>query len=154
MAMNSTASKSDSAAMQSVKRSDPPDPRRRLGNAGETLAVETLEAAGLRIVERNWRCATGELDIVAEEVAPDYASGVMDATWLVIVEVRTRRGERFGSARQSLTPRKQAKLREVAECYLQERGWTGPWRIDFVAIQMDRTGRLQEIAHLRHAVSG
>ncbi|MCB0183429.1 MAG: YraN family protein, partial [Caldilineaceae bacterium] len=79
------------------------DPRRSLGNVGETLAVQALERAGLTIVDRNWRCATGELDIIAQEVAPDYATGEAMATWLVIVEVRTRRGDRFGTAIQSLT---------------------------------------------------
>lgn len=130
------------------------DPRRRLGNTGERLAVDALEAAGLTVVDRNWRCAVGELDIIATETAPDYAAGEMAATWLVIVEVRTRRGDRFGTARQSLTSRKQAKLREVAGHYLQERAWQGPWRIDLVAIQMSADGHLQEVEHLRHAVSG
>ncbi len=130
------------------------DPRRALGTVGETLATEQLEAAGLTIVERNWRCAVGEVDIVAKEIAPDYASGEMAATWLVIVEVRTKRGNRFGTARQSLTARKQAKLREVASQYVQEREWQGPWRIDLVAVQMDGRGRLQQIEHIRHAVTG
>lgn len=141
-------------AKKQTDSSSPADPRRRLGNTGERMAVEALEAAGLTIIDRNWRCAVGELDIIATETAPDYASGVMTATWLVIVEVRTRRGDRFGTARQSLTPRKQAKLREVAGHYIQERVWQGPWRIDLVAIQMSADGILQEVDHLRHAVSG
>ncbi|MEZ4675527.1 MAG: YraN family protein [Caldilineaceae bacterium] len=131
-----------------------PDPRRRLGDAGEALATQALAAAGLTIVARNWRCALGELDIIAQEIAPDYASGVVDATWLVVVEVRTRRGDRFGTARQSLTPRKQAKLREVASEYVQTVAWQGPWRIDLVAIQMDHQGHLLAIDHIRHAVTG
>lgn len=141
-------------AKKQTDSSSPADPRRRLGNTGERMAVEALEAAGLTIIDRNWRCDVGELDIIATETAPDYASGVMTATWLVIVEVRTRRGDRFGTARQSLTPRKQAKLREVAGHYIQERVWQGPWRIDLVAIQMSADGILQEVDHLRHAVSG
>ena len=130
------------------------DPRRSLGNVGERLAVETLTAAGLTVLERNWRCPAGELDVIAKEVAPDYATGELMATWLVIVEVRTRRGERFGTARQSLTARKQAKLREVAGHYVQSVQWQGPWRIDLVAIQMDRQGHLLTIDHIRHAVTG
>lgn len=130
------------------------DPRRRLGNAGEAIALRTLEDAGLSIIDRNWRCSAGELDLIAYETAPDYASGNMAATWLVIIEVRTRRGERFGTARQSLSPRKQAKLREVAEHYRQATAWQGPWRIDLVAIQMDGQGRLLAVDHLRHAVTG
>lgn len=130
------------------------DPRRKLGTAGEQMAVAHLKTAGLRIIECNWRCVVGELDIIAEETAPDYASGNLAATWLVIVEVRTRRGDRFGTARQSLTPRKQAKLRDLANHYLQACDWQGPWRIDLVAIQMSAQGELQTIEHLRHAVGG
>lgn len=127
--------------------------RRQLGNTGETLALQTLTAAGLTILDRNWRCAVGELDIIAQETAPDFVSGNSQATWLVLVEVRTRRGEAFGTALQAITPRKAAKLREVAEHYVQAHHWTGPWRIDFVAVQMDVSGRLLAVDHVRHAVT-
>ena len=130
------------------------DPRRALGVRGESLAAGALVAAGLRVVERNWRCAVGEIDLVAEEDAPDYSQGGGVVPWLVIVEVRTRRGARFGSARESVTPRKQAKLREVGEAYVQARGWRGPWRIDVVAIQMDASGGALHVEHLRSAVTG
>ncbi len=128
--------------------------RRQLGNTGETLALQALTAAGLTILDRNWRCAAGELDIIAQETAPDFVSGNPQAPWLVLVEVRTRRGEAFGTALQAVTPRKAAKLREVAEHYVQAHNWTGPWRIDFVAVQMDSSGRLLAVEHVRHAVTG
>ncbi len=128
--------------------------RRRLGNKGEELAVQTLQAAGLTILDRNWRCTAGELDIIAQAPAPDFVQGGAIVPWLILVEVRTRRGDRFGTAQQSVTPRKQAKLREVAEHYVKSIAWAGPWRIDVVAIQMDGGGRLLEIEHIRHAVSG
>ena len=130
------------------------DPRKQLGAAGEMLAVRALQEAGLTIRERNWRCAAGELDIVALETAPDYAQGGEPVPWLVVVEVRTRRGTRYGTALQSITPAKQRKLREVAEHYVQAVAWPGPWRIDVVAVQMDGRGRLQSIRHIRHAVGG
>jgi putative endonuclease len=128
--------------------------RQQLGAAGETLAVKALEEAGLTVLARNWRCAAGEIDIVAQEDAPDYSVGGARTSWLVLVEVRTRRGAHFGTAQQSITPRKAAKLREVAAHYVQSIGWTGPWRIDVVAVQMDEAGRLIEIEHLRSAVRG
>jgi putative endonuclease len=130
------------------------DPRKQLGAAGEELAARALQDAGLAIRERNWRCAAGELDIVALETAPDYARGGDPVPWLVAVEVRTRRGTRYGSALQSITPAKQAKLREVTAHYVQAEAWPGPWRIDVVAVQMDERGRLQSIQHIRHAVGG
>ncbi len=128
--------------------------RKALGARGELIAARALLTAGLRIVERNWRCRAGELDIVAEERAPDYAQGSADARWLVLVEVRTRRGHAFGTARQAFPEKKQAKLRELAALYVQEKEWKGPWRIDAVAVQMDRSGKVVDVEHIRHAVPG
>ncbi|MCB0047207.1 MAG: YraN family protein [Caldilineaceae bacterium] len=129
-------------------------PRQKLGAAGEELAAQALCAAGFTLITRNWRCPAGELDLIARERAPDYSTGGAERDWLVIVEVRTRRGMRFGTAQQSITPRKAAKLREVAAHYVQEVAWTGPWRIDVVAVQMDAAGKLEAIDHLRGAVTG
>lgn len=128
------------------------DPRKQLGRAGETMAERTLQAAGLTILARNWRCAEGELDIVAQERAPDYVRGGELCDWLVLVEVRTRRGLAYGAALESITPRKAAKLRQVSRRYVQTTGWAGPWRIDVVGVQMDGQGRLLDIEHIRHAV--
>jgi putative endonuclease len=130
-----------------------PTPRRRLGDAGEALAAQALQEAGVTIVARNWRSRLGEIDIVAQEPAPDFTQGGQVAPWLVVVEVRTRRGDAFGTARQSITPKKQRKLRELAREYVQQSGWAGPWRIDVVAVQMDARGRLQQVEHIRHAVA-
>jgi len=129
------------------------DPRRKLGTAGEEMAVKALVEAGLTIVARNWRCAAGELDIVAQENALDYVRGGV-VLWRVLVEVRTRRGTQYGTALQSVTARKQQKLRELAQHYIQQEQWHGPWRIDVVAVQMDHAGLLQAVEHIRHAVGG
>jgi putative endonuclease len=137
-----------------MKTADAPrDPRRSLGNAGEQLAEQALVAAGYSIIERNWRCPAGEIDLVVQEYAPDFVTGQAAVPWLVLVEVRTRRGDRYGSARQSITSRKQHKLREVAAHYVQQQAWSGPWRIDVIAIQMDAQGHLLTIEHIRHAVT-
>lgn len=130
-----------------------PDPRRSLGAQGEELAAQLLQQKGLSIVARNWRCAVGELDIIAEETGPDDVRGLSAVPWLVIVEVRTRRGSAFGTALQSIIYRKQAKLRQVARTYVQAIRWSGPWRIDVVAVQMDSGGHLLAVEHIRHAVS-
>jgi putative endonuclease len=129
-------------------------PRQALGRAGEELAATALAAAGLTVVARNWRCRYGELDLIAQESAPDLSQGGAPVPWLVIVEVRTRRGTAYGSARESVNAIKQAKLRTVAAAYVQEIGWSGPWRIDVVAVQLDGGGRLIELSHIRHAVTG
>ena len=128
------------------------DPRKQLGRAGEAMAARTLQDAGLTILAHNWRCAEGELDIVAQERAPDFVHGGELCDWLVLVEVRTRRGLAYGTALESITPRKAAKLRQVSQRYVQATGWPGPWRIDVVGVQMDAQGRLLAIEHIRHAV--
>lgn len=130
------------------------DARRTLGRRGEAMAAQALEAAGLTILARNWRCATGEIDLIAQDHAPDYSQGGAVVPWLVIVEVRTRRGQTYGSALASVTPAKQARLAAVGAAYVQAVEWRGPWRIDVVAIQMDGAGRLQAVEHIRHAVTG
>lgn len=117
--------------------------RRKLGQRGEELAVAYLEKQGYVVRERNWRCAAGEIDIVAE-----------DGGCLVFVEVRTRRGREYGTPEESVTPAKQAKLVEVAQIYLQEHSWDGDWRIDVVAVEMTSGGKLLRIELIKNAVWG
>ena len=117
--------------------------RQRLGRLGERLAAEALTARGYTIVARNWRCQAGEIDLVAR-----------DGDCLVVVEVRTRRGEAYGTPEESVTPAKQAKLVELGQTYVQEQGWDGPWRIDVVAVQFSHSGRLQRVTVIKNAVEG
>lgn len=122
----------------------PSDPRKGLGARGEQLAVEHLEGEGYAILDTNWRCAGGEVDIIAEE-----------GQVLAFVEVRTRRGRRGPTPEQSMTPAKQAKLIELARTYLHERDINAVrWRIDFVAVEMDGRGMLQRVELIRNAVTG
>ena len=99
--------------------------RRALGQWGEMQAVRYLEAHGCRIETLNWRCQVGEVDVVA-----------LDGTCLAFVEVRTRRGDAYGRAEDSITPRKLARMVAVAEAYVYEHGWAGDWRLDVLAIQV------------------
>lgn len=118
------------------------DARRQLGQAGERLAGEQLAGSGYQILERNWRYGRrGEIDLIAR-----------DGDCLVIVEVRTRRGQRFGSAEESVTPRKQAQLQSLTEAYCAQAGWDGPLRIDVVAVSLSPQGDLIEINHIKNAV--
>jgi putative endonuclease len=119
------------------------DDRRGLGRRGEDLAAQHLAAAGYEILERNWRTREGEIDLV-----------IRDGDTLAIVEVRTRRGRALGTPEESITPAKQARLIELAEAYVQASDWPGLWRIDVVAIEMDRRGRLLRVDHYENAVTG
>ena len=117
--------------------------RQKLGRRGEQLAAQALAARGITIVARNWRCAAGEIDIVAR-----------DGDTLVVVEVRTRRGEAYGTPEESMIPRKRAKLVELGETYVQETDWDGPWRIDVVAVQLNRHGQVERLEVIEDAVEG
>jgi len=115
-----------------------------LGRTGERLAAEALARRGYRILERNFRCCYGEIDLVAE-----------DGHELVFVEVKTRRGTAFGRPEEAVTLRKQRKLVEIAAYYLDLHACADrAWRIDVVAVQLSTHGKLEEIRIYQHAVTG
>lgn len=98
-----------------------------VGRYGEDLAARYLTAEGFVILERNWRCELGEIDIVAR-----------DGDALVVCEVKTRRGLNYGSPLESITYRKLTTLRKLAGRWLQTHQLNpGTIRIDFVAILFD-----------------
>ncbi len=116
------------------------DKRKQTGHQGEEIAALYLVDKGYKIIQRNWRCPIGELDIIME-----------DGPNLIFVEVRTRRGQRFGKAVESITPAKQNRLIELARTYLQQTAAPHrSWRIDVVAVQLGRG--LPQINHLENAV--
>jgi putative endonuclease len=117
--------------------------RQGLGRTGEHLAADALMERGYRILERNFRCRYGEIDLVAEQEQD-----------LVFVEVKTRRGTTYGRPEEAVTVAKQRKIVEVASYYLDlhncpERSW----RIDVVAVQLSKSGKLEAIRIYRHAVT-
>ena len=119
-----------------------PTTKRQLGDAGEELAVRALQARGLIIVARNYRCTAGEMDVIAR-----------DGDALVFVEVKTRRGDQFGTAAEAVNARKQQKLIDVAETYLQAQQLDDvDWRIDVVAVEMDARGKLLLVEVIENAV--
>ncbi|WP_410499167.1 YraN family protein [Chitinibacter sp. S2-10] len=93
------------------------------GRYAEQCAAEYLQQQGLKIVERNWSCKQGELDLIA-----------VDGATLVFVEVRMRQSSRFGGAAASITPAKQAKLWASAQQYLQSIKSAPACRFDAVCI--------------------
>ncbi|HHV65209.1 MAG TPA: YraN family protein [Peptococcaceae bacterium] len=101
--------------------------KKELGQMGESLAVAYLQEAGLRIIQQNYRCPKGELDIVAR-----------DGEYLVFVEVRTRTSAKRGTAEESISGKKAQKLKTLAAYYLLERGFKEwpPLRFDVVAINV------------------
>jgi len=115
--------------------------RLSLGRAGEDAAACFLEKKGFRLLQRNFRCRMGELDIIAR-----------DDRCLVFVEVRTVAGNSFGPPQESVGIKKQFKLRQLAQYYLQTK-YTGsvPARFDVVAVTMGRDGRVVSLEHIINA---
>lgn len=108
-----------------------------LGRRGEFLGAVFLETAGLEIVERNWRCPQGEIDIVAR-----------DADEVVFVEVKTRSSLAFGHPLEAITVQKLARLRRLAAAWCAAHPEVhGGIRIDALAVIAPRGGPV-DIQHL------
>jgi putative endonuclease len=114
-----------------------------LGKRGEDLACDYLRDHGFIIVERNWRCTTGEIDIVAR-----------DGSTLVMVEVKTRSSLAAGHPLEAITPAKLARLRLLAGAWCQAneqrsaRSLIDGIRIDAIGVVMP-LGQLSSVLHIR-----
>ncbi|MGK9067505.1 YraN family protein [Stutzerimonas chloritidismutans] len=100
--------------------------KQQQGQQAEDAAKRYLERHGLRLVQRNWSCRSGELDLV-----------MLDGDTVVFVEVRYRRHTAWGGALESVDYRKQQKLVKAAQLFLQkESRWARhPCRFDVIAIE-------------------
>lgn len=98
-----------------------------LGREGEQAAVDYLTGRGFRVLDRNWRCADGEIDIVAVERHS-----------LVVCEVKTRSGTRYGTPLEAVSRAKQRRLRRLAVQWLNAHG------VRFEQIRVDVVGLLYE----------
>ncbi|WP_025351743.1 YraN family protein [Nocardia nova] len=111
-----------------------------LGAHGEELAAQFLREAGIRIVERNWRCRYGELDLI-----------VTDGDTTAFVEVKTRTGLGFGTPAEAVTFAKRQRIRRLALLWLAEQD--GPWlrvRFDVISVLL-LPGEPPRIEHVRAA---
>lgn len=109
-----------------------------LGRRGEELAAVYLKAQGMRIVDRNWRCAEGEIDIVA-----------LDGDTLVIAEVKTRRSVAFGHPFESVGADKLARLHRLASAWCRDHDLRMPLRrVDVIAVLDDGVGA-PAVEHLK-----
>ena len=111
------------------------------GRLGEDMAAAHLVEQGLTVLDRNWRCEVGEIDIVAR-----------DGETLVICEVKTRRTRLFGDPLEAVTSEKAARLRRLAARWVVEHEVRPrEIRIDLVGIVLE--GESPQIDHVRAAVS-
>ena len=113
--------------------------RKNIGNLGEEIATKFLQEKAYNIVQRNYRWARGEIDIIARQ-----------DNVLVFVEVKTARGNSFGPPENWVDQRKQEQVGMVAEKYLQENGINGmECRFDVIAVELQ--GTKHQIRHIENA---
>jgi putative endonuclease len=111
-----------------------------VGSYGERVAVAYLIAQGMVLLDRNWRCAAGEIDAI-----------LRDGDVLVIAEVKTRRSEEFGPPAAAVVPAKVARLRRLAVLWLaQSRIRPREVRFDVISVRPGRRGAAA-VEHLRGA---
>ena len=101
-----------------------------LGAYGETLAARRLTADGMTLLDRNWRCEVGEIDLV-----------LRDGDVLVVCEVKTRSSLDYGAPHEAVTAAKVDRMRRLADCWTAAHGaLAGGVRLDYVAVLRPRRG--------------
>ena len=112
--------------------------RQALGRFGETYAARHLVARGMVLLDRNWRCEAGEIDLV-----------LRDGPVLVVCEVKTRSSTAFGSPVEGVTEQKAERLRRLADRWLEEHGVRPrEVRLDVVGVLVPRSGS-PRVEHVR-----
>lgn len=116
--------------------------RRDTGILGEKLAQAFLKKQGYRILETNYRCPRGEIDIIARH-----------RDFLVFIEVRSKKSLEFGTPEESITLTKKRRLKATAYHYQQTHEKLPPqWRIDVVVMQLDPAGKLLRAELIENAI--
>lgn len=117
-------------------------PRQRVGAQGEALAATALEAQGMQVLARNWRCKAGEIDIIALETVDGRRT-------VVFCEVKSRTGLGFGSPLEAITYAKLRKLRQLSAHWLAtEDVHADDIRLDAIGVVLIR-GHVPELTHVR-----
>jgi len=117
------------------------DPRKELGTEGEKLAVKFLKREGYKILQRNYKCKLGEVDIIAERGGT-----------IAFIEVKTRQTEDFGPPQYAVTATKKNQISKVALYYIKEKKLIGRvYRFDVIAITYSPELRKPNIEHIENA---
>lgn len=118
--------------------------KQELARIGEDHAARYLRSRGYRVLERNFRARSGEVDIIAEQKRA-----------LVFVEVKARSSNEFGEPREAVTGWKQRRIVNAARAYAAQRGGEEPTiRFDVVEVFLTPQGRVQKIELILHAFEG
>ena len=110
-----------------------------IGRLGENIARDYLENKGYKIIEQNYKTKYAEIDLIAQK-----------ENGLMLVEVRTKTGEQFGSPEETINKKKMRKLRMNALAYTSRIKWQGPYRIDAICVILDENHNLGRINHYQN----
>jgi putative endonuclease len=113
------------------------------GRRGEAEAKKYLEEKGYEILAQDFKTKHGEIDLVAKK-----------RDELVLVEVRTRTGEKFGAPAETIGPKKKQKLRLNALACGRRLGWKGSLRVDALCVVLNQKGSLEILDHYQNIVDG
>jgi putative endonuclease len=117
--------------------------RKVTGEVGEDLACVLLKEKGYQVIERHWRCARGEIDIIAK-----------DGDYWAFVEVKTRHGDHAGLPEEALTRSKWVRISELAQTYMGAHNLEGvDWRIDLVALELCSDNRIKRVNIVQGTIS-
>lgn len=114
--------------------------RKELGEKGENLAAQFLEGKGYFILEHNFRCPLGEIDLIAKKDGE-----------LIFVEVKTRKSQSFGTPAEAVDRWKEKRLIKCAQFYVNRKKIEGDFRIDVIGLEFSPEGKLK-IEHLEDAL--
>ena len=114
--------------------------KRMEGSRYEQLAARYLEQKGMDVLELNYRCRTGEIDIIAEK-----------KPYIIFVEVKTRSPRAIASPLEAVTPAKRQRVMRTASLYLASHPCALPPRCDVLEVEADAQGKVREIRHMENA---
>jgi putative endonuclease len=114
---------------------------KEVGNHGEYLAYNYLRELGYEILERNFKCKIGELDIIGR-----------DGSYIVFIEVKTRFGNRYGTPSEAVTYSKQHKIHKTAEFYIMiKKLYNSNFRFDVIEVTLDQNNDNPNIRLIKNA---
>lgn len=116
---------------------------RLLGMIGEAVAERFLIDSGLVLIERNWRCDQGEIDLIFKDPSSENPGEI------VFVEVKTRSSSRFGIGSEAITAEKNRRLHRLAIQWSRSRGVAAKYRIDVISID---SLALPRVTHLKRVI--
>lgn len=116
--------------------------KKETGKNGEDIAENLLTSQNYEIISKNYNCRFGEIDIVAI----DYSK----RKEFVFVEVKTRTNSLFGEPQESVDYRKRRKILKTIRHFFTSKKMSWPWRIDVIAIKLERNGEVRKINHYKN----